>query len=142
MKEAIDKSEDPAARSEYNLRLAQLYLAKKDFPGVKTICQAVLKDAPNSGQAYILIGRAYAFGSTDFPGEDFEKHAVFWAAVDKFIKAKQVDPNVAEEANKLIEQYSVYFPTKDEAFFRSITAGQSYKVGGWINETTAARFKD
>ncbi len=142
LKEAIDKSEDPAARSEYNLRLAQLYLAKKDFPGVKTICLAVLKDAPNSGQAYILIGRAYAFGSTDFPGEDFEKHAVFWAAVDKFIKAKQVDPNVAEEANKLIEQYSVYFPTKDEAFFRSITAGQSYKVGGWINETTAARFKD
>lgn len=142
LKEAIEKCEDPATRGEYNLRLAQLYLAKKDFPGVKTICLAVLKDVPNSGDAYILIGRAYAFGSTDFPGEEFDKHTVFWAAVDKFIKAKQVDPNVAEEADKLIEQYSVYFPSKEEGFFRSITAGQSYKIGGWINETTAARFRD
>ena len=142
IKEAIDKCEDPAAKCDYYLRLAQIYLAKKDFPKVKSLCLDALKGNPNCGDAYILIGRAYAYGSTDFPGEEFDKHTVFWAAVDKFIKAKQVDPSVAEEADNLIKQYSVYFPTKDEGFFRSITQGQSYKIGGWINETAVARFRD
>ena len=59
-----------------------------------------------------------------------------------FVKAKQVDPSVAGKANEYIERYSPHFPTKDEAFFRDITAGKSVKVGGWINETTTARFRD
>lgn len=142
IKEAIDKSTDPQSRCDYYLRLAQIYMAKKDFAKVKTLCQSALKDVANCGQAYILIGKAYAFGSEKYEGDDFDKHTVFWAAVDKFIKAKQVDPSVASEADGLIKQYSVYFPTKDEGFFRSITAGSSVKIGGWINETTTARFRE
>ena len=49
---------------------------------------------------------------------------------------------MTEEADKLIGIYSQHFPSKDEAFFRDITAGKSVKVGGWINETTTARFRD
>ena len=41
------------------------------------------------------------------------------------MKAKQVDPSVAGKANEYIERYSPHFPTKDEAFFRDITAGKS-----------------
>ena len=51
-------------------------------------------------------------------------------------------PSVADKANEYISKYSVYFPSKDDAFFRSITAGKSVQVGGWINETTTARFKE
>ena len=80
--------------------------------------------------------------SDDYEGDEFDKRTVFWAAVDKFVKAKQVDPSVAAKANEYIERYSPHFPTKDEAFFRDITAGKSVKVGGWINETTTARFRD
>lgn len=142
LKEAIDKSTDAKAKADYSYKLAQIYLAKKNYQQAKRYALEVLKINPNMGQAYILIGLAYAYGGNDYGQDDFEKHTVFWAAVDKFIKAKQVDPSVADEANKQIEKFSIYFPTKDEAFFRSITAGSTVKIGDWINETTVARFKD
>ncbi len=56
------------------------------------------------------------------------------------MKAKQVDPSVADEANNLIKTYSLHFPTKEDAFFRSIVDGATVKIGDWINETTKARF--
>ncbi|MFW6327855.1 MAG: hypothetical protein ACOC2F_06030, partial [Bacteroidota bacterium] len=68
------------------------------------------------------------------------KSAVYWAAVDKYIKAQNVDPSMAEEANQRISQYSRYFPDKEDAFFYDYTVGKSYTVGCWINETTSVRF--
>ena len=143
LKEAIDKTDNETDRGDYNLNLAQVYLStKRDYQQAKKYALAALKSNPNLGQAYLTIGLAYASASNSYEGDEFEKRTVFWAAVDKFIKAKQVDPGVADKANEFIAKYSVYFPSKDDAFFRSITAGASVKVGGWINETTTARFKE
>ena len=119
-----------------------MYLSKNNYPSAKKYALDALKTNPNMGDAYITIGLAYAVSSNDYEGDEFDKRTVFWAAVDKFVKAKQVDPSVAGKANEYIERYSPHFPTKDEAFFRDITAGKSVKVGGWINETTTARFRD
>ena len=80
-----------------------------------------LKINPNNGQALLLIGKAYAFYSPSYGADAFDHASVFWAAVDKFARAKQVDPSVAEEADKLISTYSPHFPNKEEAFFRSVT---------------------
>lgn len=142
LKEAIDKSDDPKAKADYNYKLAQVNLSKKNYPQARRYALEALKTNPNLGAAYITIGLAYAVSSNDYEGDEFDKRTVFWAAVDKFVKAKQVDPSVANNANELIERYTPHFPTKDEAFFRSITAGKTVKVGGWINETTTARFRD
>lgn len=94
----------------------------------------------NWGSPYILIGKLYA-GSSNSCGETAcTKNAVFWVAVDKFIKAKTVDPDCSQEANTLISTYSAYFPKKEDCFFENIMEGQSYTVGCWINETTKTRF--
>jgi len=51
-----------------------------------------------------------------------------------------VDPEVADDANKLIASYSKYFPTKEEIFdLPELQDGASFTVGGWINETTTCR---
>ncbi|MCB6973557.1 MULTISPECIES: tetratricopeptide repeat protein [Butyricimonas] len=143
LKEAIDKTDNETDRADYNLNLAQVYLStKRDYQQAKKYALAALKSNPNLGQAYLTIGLAYASASNNYEGDEFEKRTVFWAAVDKFVKAKQVDPSVAEKANEFISKYSIYFPSKEDAFFRSITAGANVKVGGWINETTTARFKE
>lgn len=141
LKEAIEKGTDPADKAEYYLRLAQISLSKKQFAEAKKNASEALKLNPNMGAAYVLIGKAYAFASKSYGEDDFDHASVFWVAVDKFNKAKQVDPAVADEANELIKTYSQYFPSKDEAFFRSVQPGDSFKVGGWINETTTARFR-
>lgn len=142
LKEAIEKCTDNAAKGDYYLRMAQIKLSKGQLQEVKRNASEVLKINPNSGAAFILIGKAYAYYSKNYGEDDFDHMSVFWAAVDKFQRAKQVDPSVAGEVNGLIETYSVHFPSKDEAFFRSVTAGASVKIGDWINETTTARFRN
>ena len=141
LKEAIAKSDDNAAKGDYYMRMAQLKLAKKQYAAAKTNALEALKINPNNGAALLLIGRAYASYSPSYGEDDFDHASVFWVAVDKFQRAKQVDPSVAEEANKLISTYSPHFPNKDEAFFRSVTDGATVKIGDWINETTTARFR-
>jgi hypothetical protein len=59
-----------------------------------------------------------------------------------FYKAKSVDPSVSSRATDYISEYSEYFPTKEDLFFRSIAEGDKYTVGGWINRTTTARPKN
>jgi hypothetical protein len=65
---------------------------------------------------------------------------VYWAAVDKFVKAKQVDPTVEATANEYISSYSKYYPTKEERFdLPNEFSGSSFYVGGWIGENTSIR---
>lgn len=141
LKEAINKGTDNMEKADAYWRLSQVKLSKKQYAEAKRNALEALKLNPNLGAAYITIGRAYAYASSSYGEDDFEHATVFWAAVDKFNKAKQVDPSVAEEANNYIKTYSAYYPSKDEAFFRSIKSGDPYKLGGWIGETTTARFK-
>lgn len=94
------------------------------------------------GRCYIIIGMCYAasrpYGS-DAKGAILNK-TVYWAAVDKFVKAKQIDPSVEAAANEYISAYSRYYPTKEERFdLPGEFSGSTFFVGGWIGETTAIR---
>jgi tetratricopeptide (TPR) repeat protein len=95
---------------------------------------------PTNGEPYLLIGMLYAGSAKQFSGE-IESGAVYWAAVDKCIKAKQIDPSCTEKANALIRAYSAAFPTMEKIFFNDYNEGQSFQVGGWIGETTTIRAK-
>jgi hypothetical protein len=91
------------------------------------------------GEAYISIGLAYAASQNECGSGDFEKAAVYWAAVDKFIMAKSIDAGTAQKADELISYYSRYFPDNDLIFFNGYKEGSVFKVGCWINETTVIR---
>lgn len=142
LKEAIDKAEDSdPSKADYYMWMAKVKQAKKQYVAAKANLLEVLKLNPKSGQAYIMLGRTYASYAPQYGEDAFDHASVYWLAVDKFMKAKQVDPYVAEEANKLIGDYSPHFPSKEEAFFRSISEGSTVKIGDWINESTVARFR-
>lgn len=140
LKEAIEKSDDNEAKGDYYLRMAQLKAGKKELAAAKANALEAIKINPANGNAYMLIGKAYAAYAPQYGEDAFDHASVYWVAVDKFNKAKQVDPSLADEANKLINNYSQHFPNKDEAFFRSVTEGATVKLGSWINESTVARF--
>jgi hypothetical protein len=91
------------------------------------------------GQPYLLIGNLYAVSSNVCSGSEVDKVSVFWAAVDKFAYAKNIDPKVTDEANNLIAKYSVYFPNNETLFFYSLKQGDNYTVKCWINENTRVR---
>lgn len=140
LQEAIAKAADNICKGDYCMRQAQLKLAKKQYAEAKRAALSAIQCNPKNGVAYILIGKAYAAYSSNYGEDAFDHASVFWAAVDKFNKAKQVEPALAAEVNSLINSYTPHFPSKDEAFFRSVTEGTTVKIGDWINETTTARF--
>ena len=94
------------------------------------------------GRCYLIIGMAYAatrlYGN-DAKGQILNK-TVYWVAVDKFVKAKQVDSSVEAQASEFINLYKKYFPTKEERIdLPNDFTGDTYYVGGWIGETTTVR---
>ncbi len=91
-----------------------------------------------SGKAYFLIGNIW--GSTRCGGDEIARRAPYWVACDYMNKAKAADPSLTDEANRYINQYSVYFPETAEAFMYDITKGQSYTVVcGGMRATTTVR---
>ncbi len=139
-KQAADLSSNDENKQKYFLLAADCYKKMNQYSNARTYAQKALTINPNLGKAYILIGSCYVSSAGQCGDNPCTQKAAYWLAVDKFIKAKQVDPEIAEEANKLINTYSGYFPGKEDCFFYQITEGNSYTVNCWINETTTVRF--
>ncbi len=137
-KKAIEQETDNENKAHYHYNLGKVAFQQKNFPGTRKHCLSAINLKSNYGDAYILIGTAYA-ASNGSCGSDFEKQAVYWAAVDKFTKAKTVDPSVKGIADEQIKVYSQRFPNNEITFFNGYTDGDTYTVGCWINESTIVR---
>lgn len=137
--EATKLEENKNEKAEYQYKIAQLYYNLDNNSRARDAARNSIEFNPNNGKPYILIGKLYA-GSSNIFDDPVLKKTVFWAAVDKFQKARSVDSSVADEASDLIRRYSVYFPSKDDMFFKpELGEGKSFYVGGWIGENTTCR---
>jgi len=121
------------------LLLARAYMQVSKYREGREAALEALKINPNEGLAYILIGTMYASSARSCADAQFGERAVYWAAVDKFRRAKEVDPNRTQLADELISTYARLFPSGDDLFFQGIAAGSSYRVGCWIQENTTVR---
>jgi len=137
----VNSTSDKNKKAKYLTRIAKIYYGhKSDFKTAREYARKALTHNPNQGSAYILIGKLYASsGKLCGPGTGWKSQIVTWPAIDKWNKAKQVDPSSAAEANKLIRQYSKFMPSKGDIFQRTLKEGASFKVKCWIQETTKIR---
>lgn len=143
----MDENSDTQDRADYLYNIALISMDKlKNYPLARTMARYSLEANPAQGRCYILIGLCYAAThpfSASIVGEAkaaILNKTVYWAAVDQFQKAKQVDPTCVETANEMIASYSKYFPTKEEMFdLPNELGGEFFIVGGWINERTVCR---
>ncbi|GHV65877.1 hypothetical protein FACS1894199_07800 [Bacteroidia bacterium] len=141
LQEAIQKATDKEDKAEYYLKYAQMRLSQGQLQDAKKNAVEALALNPTLGRAYIVIGQAYAAYAKNYGEDEFDHASVYWAVVDKFQKAKQVDPAFADEADRLIRSYEPHFPSKEETFFKTLHAGDNHRIGGWINETTKVRIR-
>ncbi|MCX6236429.1 MAG: hypothetical protein NTY07_02540 [Bacteroidia bacterium] len=139
--EAINTEKNKYEKANYCYELAQVIYGQKDFSRVRNYARQAISLNTEWGKPYILIGKIYAASAKTIGESDLQQRIVYCLAVDQFIKAKAVDPDVTAEANKEIAQYSQFFPGKEDAFFENIKAGSIFKVGGWINESTTVRLR-
>lgn len=135
---AISLAEADTMKSAYNLAIASIYVAKKAHQSACAYAKKAVALNPNNGTAYIIIATSYA--AVPVGEDEFERSKTYWVVIDKLQKAKAVDPSIASTAQRYINQYLGSCPKKEEAFMHGVTNGVSVTVGGWIGETTTARF--
>lgn len=132
---AAELSNDKAQKEDIYLKLAQLNQANTSM--LRNYTNKVLQINPNNGKAIITLGKI-AYKSQC--GSAFDKKMAACVAIDYFQRAKATDGSVTAEANKLIAQFSAYIPTKTEAFFLNLKAGDPYNIS-CSGESTTIRTK-
>lgn len=136
--QAITLEEDPVKKADYAYKTAAVLFSKKQLSKAKQYALKAISLDGNNGKPYILIANMYA-SSPNWSDEAALNKCTYFAAIDKLQKAKAVDPDLAEEANKLISSYSAHTPKDSDLFFLSLKKGDSVSIGGWIGETTTIR---
>jgi tetratricopeptide (TPR) repeat protein len=137
LNEAIQLYETNEQKIEPYYMLGMAYQLKDNYSEARSAALNAIRINPNCGKAYILIGNLYRDSGARCGGGDNLPYANNWAAADKYAKAAAVDPSVAEEAQKA--RSGLRFPSATEKFDRGLNAGDSYRVGCWIQEGTTVR---
>ncbi len=133
--EGVENSQKAA----YDYELANICLKNNQkAKAYSAALEAARLDESWTGKSYFLIGTIWAASSCG--DDEISKRAPYWVAVDYLQKARNADPTLAEDAGRLIGQYSSYYPEAAEAFMYDLTAGQSYTVScNGMTATTTVR---
>jgi len=140
-KQALGMAEDNNQKAEISMGIAKTYSYKHDYASAKTYALKAAKLKSGWGEPYILIGDLYAQSAKTCNDGELGKYGVYWAAVDKYKKAKAVDGSISSVASKKIASISAHFPVTKDLFFYGAKAGDPYSVKCWINESTTIRTK-
>lgn len=137
LEEAIASDElDATTKAQYNYELAAFCLKNGNSPKTVDAATKAAADPAYAAKAYMLIGHAWM--SVSCSGNEVERRAKYWVAVDYFNKAKAADSELTEDANKLISTCVGYYPESAEAFMYDVQNGQAYTAacGGMRASTT------
>ncbi len=140
MEEAIaSPGLETAKLAQYNYEYATFCVKNGlNSKGYEAAEKALSLDEAYAGRCYYLMGSIW--GSLVCGGDDISKRAKYWVACDYMNKAKAADDTLSDDCNRMIGQYSVYFPQTAEAFMYDITNGQSYTIScGGLRATTTVR---
>ncbi|MEN6618556.1 MAG: hypothetical protein ABFC28_03535 [Rikenellaceae bacterium] len=141
LQEAIDSPEsNDTEDADMLIEMATYYLTKMDNPAraAETARLAAQKSSAVAGKSNLIMGTIWA--NQKCGGNEIESRAKYWVAVDYLIRAKAADSSLTEEAERLIRNYSQYFPMQEEAFMYDIIDGSSYTVYcGGMSATTIVR---
>ncbi len=137
--EAVSLCTDNDTKADYLIELATYCI--KNGANVKAseyAREAAELNPVYQGKSYYFTGITWA--SLRCSGNEIEQRAKYWVAVDYMQKAKNADPSLAEDCNRMISSYSVYYPQKADAFMYDVVDGNSYKVNcGGMSATTTVR---
>lgn len=139
--EAVELESDIDKKANLLIELSDLYMRNlKNYSQARTYAQRAASLKPNWGRPWVMIGDIY-FSSSASCEDEFNGASAFWAATDKYVKAKSIDGAFAEEANRKIAASAKYYPKQEDIFFLGMKAGDSYTIKCWIGETTTIRSK-
>ncbi|MDR0367934.1 MAG: tetratricopeptide repeat protein [Bacteroidales bacterium] len=137
LEQAFTMYEKESDKIKTHFLMADCYRQMGQYSLARETVYKILKLSPNDGRVYIFVGNLYMGAASSCEGN--VPGAAYWAAADKFAKAKAVDPTVAEDAQKQLNIAVQHFPPTEAYFNHGLSKGQSYKIECWIGETTTIR---
>ncbi len=137
LNQALDMFEKESDKIKTYLLVAECQRQLNQYSTARETAYKILKLNPNDGRAYIFIGDLYMATASSCATE--VAGAAYWAAADKFAKAKAVDSERAEDAQKRLNMATARFPKTESYFNYGLSKGQTYKLDCWIGETTIIR---
>ena len=127
-------------KAHYALQIAIIHCSKlSNYKASAEYALLASELNPRWGEPFFVLVSAYVEGIKECSDDPFVRSAIYWLAVDIMESAKRSDTSVAERAGNAIQEYSRYFPSKEECFFRSLNEGSTYNFGCWINRSTRVR---
>jgi hypothetical protein len=126
------------------MKIAEIQLIQKAYQNAKTSAQRALDLKPDDPDALILLGDIYLYGAGTCGTTIIAKHAGFWAAFDKYTRARSIsnDPVIQSKANNGLSNARRGFPLTSDLFFNNLKPGQTVTAPCWIGETTTIRASD
>jgi tetratricopeptide (TPR) repeat protein len=130
LKEAQTLCKEAADKADILVYLGSLEARKGNKNGARDLFQQA-----SSKEGFEKIGDLYYNSFNDCAQKDnqADDRAVYLIAFDWYQKAGASDKMSAAKKQ---------FPSKEEIFLKNYQAGQTIKVGCWINETTTVRTRD
>lgn len=128
MEEAVASCDSCSEQTTYLLKAGQIASALKKSNTARRYARQVLALDPQNADAYMLIGDAIAGASSACDDGAIGKRAVYWLAHDYYARAKGMDSELAETANKKMRNMEKQFPTIDEIFALGLSAGSKFTV--------------
>jgi hypothetical protein len=130
-------------KDKYNayLFLGYAHTGAKNWGAARTAYNNAAAVDATKGEPYLRIALLYASTVSSASEDNVGGKSAYWAAVDKLQRSKSVEPTEEniEACNQLINSYAAHFPSKTDAFMAGLENGKSFRVPGWIGETTIVR---
>lgn len=142
LQDAANGLTDNDAKGDAYYLIANAYKNLRNYSASRANALKAAELKPNDGKPWILIGDLYAMSAGSCGDNKVTQKAAYWAAVDKYVKARSVDESIAGDANSRIATYTSAFPSSEDIFFFGYKKGDSFRVECWINETTTVRSSD
>ena len=123
------------------LYLGHAYNGAHNYSAARSAYNSAAEADRSKGEPYRMIAQLYAGSSSTASEDNVSGRSAYWAAVDKLNRSKSVDPSEENVnlCNQLISRYSAHFPKQTDAFMAGLENGKTFRVPGWIGETTVVR---
>ena len=121
--------------------LGHCYNSTKNYSAARSAYLSAAEADRTKGEPYRMIAQLYAATASSASDDNMNGCSAYWAAVDKLQRSKAVDNSEenVQACNALIGRYSGHFPKTAQAFMLNLENGKSFRVPGWIGETTTVR---
>lgn len=138
-REAIELERDSLLRASDHVKLAYLQKLTLDFTGARASLESAIALTPSWGVPHLHMAALMVTGASLCNAPEFERKAVYWAAIDHCEMARNIDVSLENEASKLLFEYRQKMPTAQDLSFRGLKTGDTYPLRCWMDVATTVK---